>query len=322
MNMDFELIKKEYFCNQDTDISGDTVANPEWNLVQDRWGDCDYAVFKDKHNRIFALSAQLGAMLGYANPVDNVNTLVRRTPTLASPEYSWTFKLNVHDKPRKYRVFTEKGIYRAAMASGMPKAEAICDLMASLAEKLRRGEIITTDRYNRDYESVTLDRYLGFDEDDRAIAFFDARKRNKELLTRCSSVLRQKEILERENLILSPKAQFYDNHLNTDGLISFSLALKELEISITELKLWLYRLGVADKRTNERQSFGYPVIQDSMIKKDLFTYRLSKVQDGNSTIASAIPYFTRKGFTWFIEAKANWEKHNPGEENILGIMSK
>ena len=95
--------------------------------------------YRDDNGNLYMTGEQIGRCLEYAYPREAVNKIFERFKDRLS-KYSREVKLtSIDGKPRKTRVFDEKGIYLVAMKSNQPKAWDFQEAVAGILENLRKG---------------------------------------------------------------------------------------------------------------------------------------------------------------------------------------
>ena len=83
---------------------------------------------------------QLGRALGYVNPQNGINAIVKRNEYLKDSEFSGSDKLSSPGGIQNTRIFTEDGIYEIAFLSKTEKAKDYRDWVRGILKSLRKGE--------------------------------------------------------------------------------------------------------------------------------------------------------------------------------------
>ena len=105
-----------------------------------KFGDIQADIYK-KGDEPYMTAEQLGACLGYSDPIRNINKLTSRNSYLDNQDFSRVVKLTTVDgKKRNVRVFTEDGIYEITMLAKTAKAKEFRAWVRKLLKSLRRGD--------------------------------------------------------------------------------------------------------------------------------------------------------------------------------------
>lgn len=95
--------------------------------------------YRDSEGNLYMTGEQIGICLEYENPRKAINNIFDRYKDRLK-NYSRDLNLRSRDgKPRKTRVFNERGIYLVAMKSNQPKAWDFQEAVAGILENLRKG---------------------------------------------------------------------------------------------------------------------------------------------------------------------------------------
>lgn len=95
--------------------------------------------YRDDEGNLYMTGEQIGVCLEYENPRKAINNIFDRYKGRLK-NYSRDLNLRSRDgKPRKTRVFNERGIYLVAMKSNQPKAWDFQEAVAGILENLRKG---------------------------------------------------------------------------------------------------------------------------------------------------------------------------------------
>lgn len=95
--------------------------------------------YRDGEGNLYMTGEQIGICLEYENPRKAINNIFDRYKDRLK-NYSRDLNLRSRDgKPRKTRVFNERGIYLVAMKSNQPKAWDFQEAVAGILENLRKG---------------------------------------------------------------------------------------------------------------------------------------------------------------------------------------
>lgn len=108
-------------------------------LTQENFGEMEVSFYKDENDDIFMTRNQIGAALGYADPIRAMSKIHDRNKERLDAFSSVVNLTTVNGKTYDTTVYNEKGIYEIMRKSNQPKADEFYDFVYEVIEKVRKN---------------------------------------------------------------------------------------------------------------------------------------------------------------------------------------